>query len=271
MSSEIDTNCKWSDDFLNPIFNRVAKYLQNDDDLIILQEVPYKFNVNNSKFGNICGARTKLEEFCEENNYEILFPVSSPNAYSQTVAICKQGQYVHDETYLKYIISKFPDYRNKIVTVHKNKDPKFRVVGVHIPDQYSGGSVFYDSLINLHRKMPEDIPIFYVGDYNTFNANTFNKRKMYALMAEGLVDFWLEKGNVHNTEIFPEATTFVYVDKKKIKHNERLDYALVTGKDFKELNNKYEMTVDPFVRLNGLSDHSAIILKERTPETKKDR
>ena len=42
-SSKDNTNKKMSDEFLKPIFTQIDKYLQNDDDVLILQEVPYKF------------------------------------------------------------------------------------------------------------------------------------------------------------------------------------------------------------------------------------
>ena len=250
-SSKDNTNKKMSDEFLKPIFTQIDKYLQNDDDVLILQEVPYKFFDNDKKKfeENPCLAHEKIKKYCYGKGYDILFPFKSPDSYSQTVAVFKKGQYDYDETYLEYVEGKFKKYRNKIIAVCKKGKKDLRVVGVHIP---MNSAEFYDSLIALHRKMPEDIPIFYIGDYNTFDANTVNERKMFAFMSEGLVDLWLKSGKSHKEATFNADT--------------RIDYALITEKDA----DKYEITADHDIRTKDkLSDHSAIILKERTPEMKK--
>jgi hypothetical protein len=262
VSSKEKTEQRWTDEYLEPIFNQIDSYLQNEDDVLILQEVPNMFFDNDSKrFKGICSARIKLKNHCDSKKIVMLFPVYARFSYARTAVLFNKGQYIYDENYKNNIVSAFPKYRNKIVAVHPAIDPDFRVVGMHIP---AGCSKFYDSLIALHRDMTEDIPTVYIGDLNTYHSETVNKRKLTEFMGEGLKDFWLESGHKHDAEDYPDATTYVHNG-----INERLDYALVTVKGIDKLNNKYEMTVDHSVRINGLSDHSAIILKEKTPETKK--
>jgi endonuclease/exonuclease/phosphatase family metal-dependent hydrolase len=106
----------------------------------------------------------------------------------------------------------------------------------------------WDSLISLYKNFPKELPVICVGDFNTYTAGRINKRRMYEFMSYGLVDFWLEKGKSHNTDTFNAGT--------------RIDYALVTDKDYSALAKKYDMEVDDSTRtgVEPLSDHSAIII-----------
>ena len=223
---------------------------EKSDDILLVSEVTPKM------IKDISGELSKKS---------LALKISNQKANSYVAAIFKEDVYFDDSN---LVSTAFEDFRNQIFVVHNND---MYIIGAHPPVigvSLSSGTNFWDSLIELRRIMPKDIPAICVGDFNTYIPGTVNKRMMYRFMAEGFVDFWIEKGNVHNAEVFPEATTYVYVNRGK-KHNERLDYVLVTGKDFDKLNKKYDMTVDHTVRVNGLSDHSAIILKEKTPETKK--
>ena len=92
-----------------------------------------------------------------------------------------------------------------------------------------------------------------MGDFNTYETGRINKRRMYELMSYGLVDFWLEKGESNKRATFNAGT--------------RIDYVLVKDIDYSALAERYDMEID--VGNDPLSDHSAIILKEKTPETKK--
>lgn len=188
-----------------------------------------------------------------------------------TAAVCKKGAYTLDESFAAVA---FEEYRNRVIVLHKTAVRDMYIIGVHIPLNGNSGfsaTNYWDSLIELRRIMPKDKPVICMGDLNTCEPGHYSKSRLYEFMSKGFVDFWTEKGYGHNAEAFPEAATYVQVDKKTGKKtNERLDYVLVTGKDFAKLNIRYDIYTDSSVlfidpvthkeRQDGLSDHSAIML-----------
>lgn len=226
---------------------------QNSCDLFLLHEVPKSFA---EQIAN------EPDTFLAVKDFQGLLPYntnkrSCPVFY--TVAIFKKDSYTYSDYYkdnLKYTF-KTPGggYQNRVIGLISKEKTDEIIVGVHSKLSEHECALYFDSLIRLHQKMPCDKSIIYLGDFNAFTPGRNNKRKLYEFMSEGLVDFWLENGKSNS-----DTTT---------NYDTRVDYVLVTDKDFNNLNKKYEMFIDDSVRLNGLSDHSAIILKERTPETKK--
>ncbi|MCR5021671.1 endonuclease/exonuclease/phosphatase family protein [Ruminococcus sp.] len=220
---------------------KIISYLNNKDDIVFINEFKGVKSIVNTL----------------ENRYEMAsYPIG--NNKFVTAAIFSKGAYkLYGE---KILDEEFGSFRNRVIAVQRKDDPTQIIFGIHIPtydptDKHTSIEL-WNSIIRVHRRLHEDNrSVIYIGDINTYIPGTVNKSKLYEFMSEGLVDFWIETGHDHN-----EHTS---------NFNTRIDYALVTGKDFDKLNKKYDMTVDHTVRVNGLSDHSAIILKERTPETKK--
>lgn len=233
----------------------IKNQLEPNDNLLILHEVP-KADFNDLK---------------NDSNYKDYLDIESPENKKNgrpdavTIAVFYKGKYEVDETYKQCLLDIFESYNNRVIAVHKVGKYSETFVGVHCPENgiASGGTTvinFWDGLEKFHMSMKKwDKALIYLGDFNTYNPNTLNKRRMYRFMSYGLVDFWLEKGESHN--------------KATYNANTRIDYALVTDKDYSALAKKYDMEVNPdnIMEMIGpqLSDHSAIILKEKTPETKK--
>ncbi|EXM40134.1 hypothetical protein RASY3_06245 [Ruminococcus albus SY3] len=248
---------------LNVFFEQLMKYLVDDNDVLLLHEFPYKRIDGYEEF------QKAFLSFLKENELEPICPLYSGSSYFRSIAVVFKKSASYELCYDDVVKLEFGSYRNRVIALRKKSEPTEIIVGVHIP--ISKSIDYWNSLILTHRKIMKNNPEYrfiYIGDMNTYKDGTVNKMKLTEFMDEGLKDFWLESGHSHNAEVYPDATTYVYVNRGK-KHNERLDYVLVTGKDFDKLNKKYDMTVDHTVRVNGLSDHSAIILKEKTPETKK--
>ena len=246
---------KHQKEILEKLKNQIEQYMENCD-LLLLSEIPHK---DYEELYN------DFREFCNDKNWKFIDNLYSGSANIETVAICKEDadyERCYDDDVVKM---EFGSYRNRVIALRKKSEPTEIIVGVHIPINKSID--YWNSLILTHRKIMKNNPEYrfiYIGDMNTYKDGTVNKMKLTEFMDEGLKDFWLESGHKHDAEAYPDATTYVHNG-----INERLDYVLVTGKDFDKLNKKYDMTVDHTVRVNGLSDHSAIILKEKTPETKK--
>ena len=219
----------------------ISENINTEDDLVILHEVTpagYKF------------MSEKLSD-----KFEILSPIIPENTSPRffTAAVCQKGAYVLDETYKNNVLCVFEEYSNRVTVLCRAAKKDMTVVGVHIPINGNSGygeTNYWESLMRLHDMLPKDKALIYAGDFNTYSPGTVNKRKLYELMSKGLVDFWLECGGCHNFPTYEKGT--------------RIDLMLVSGKHFDELSEKYVMQIDDTVMKNKLSDHSAIILKEKT-------
>ena len=221
-----------------------------ENDLIVFQELPYRHGGKKTK------RREKFEGFLEKNALELLESPFIPDGTDfQTAVVCKKGAYVRVKSYEDCLTVCFEEYCGRVIAVEKANAPDIRIIGVHMPtnghSDYAATSC-WDSLISLYKRFPKELPVICVGDFNTYEAGRINKRRMYEFMSYGLVDFWLEKGHSHNRATFNSGA--------------RIDYALVTDKDYSALAEKYDMEVDDSTREGDkpLSDHSAIILREKT-------
>lgn len=223
-----------------------------EDDLLILQEVPFnkekgyidsKGNIKFKRTKEICVMYKELEQFCADNEFEIL-PTHNKEeiiGFFETIAIFKKDAYKTEPTYSSM---KF-NYENRIIAVEKaGTESDEIIIGLHIPVDCD---IFWNDIISLHKKLPKNKRIIYAGDFNTYISGTDNKNAFYKLLSEGLVDVWLEKGNPHTKETFDKGT--------------RIDYILMTGKDFSERN--CNIVIDDTVRYQGYSDHSAQILFQK--------
>jgi len=228
-------------------YRYILNHILAEEDLIILHEVPfvkeeeytYKGNVKFKRSQDICVVYLELEKYCKDNDLEILKPLTDETAFFRTIAIFKRGAYKRSETDINSV---FKQYANRIIALERNiAKTEEMIIGIHIPIDCKE---YWNYLIEIHKKLPQDKKIIYVGDLNTYKPGTINKNKFYELLSKGLVDIWLEKGNAHTKETFDAYT--------------RIDYALMTGKDFD--NCKYEIAIDDIIRHKGYSDHSSIIL-----------
>lgn len=227
-------------------FRYIKTHIVAEEDLLILHEVPFVKEIKYTDKGKtkfkrskeICAVYKELEQYCEDNNLEILEPLTKGGSFFQTIAIFKIGAYKRCST---AIDKEFKEYTNRIIALERTAaNTEELIVGLHIPKDCKE---YWDYLIEVHRKLPKDKRIIYAGDLNTYAPGTINKNKFYELLSEGLIDVWLEMGNVHTKETFA---------------NTRIDYVLMTGKDFD--NSKYEVVIDDIIRKQGYSDHSAIII-----------
>lgn len=229
------------------VFNSIKKTIQNfieNGSLLILHELPHKgYDIYDS-----------FRDFFKDEFIDNLYP---SQAFIETVAICQKNTYVR--CFDDLIEMEFDSYKNRVICLCKKSErsnPTEVIIGVHSPTKKS--ITFWNSLILTHQHIVKKYPecrIIYIGDMNV-NLNKpdeVNTKKMAEeFMSEGLVDLWLKSGKSQK-----EAT---------FNANTRIDYALITEKDA----DKYEITADHDIRtIDMLSDHSAIILKERTPEMKK--
>jgi len=188
----------------------------------------------------ICEVYTWLKQFCDEKNFEILPPTTENYSYFRTVAVFKKRVYGRASTCIEAM---FKNYANRIVALERTADKNAGIiVGVHVPKDCKE---YWDSLISVHQKLPENKRIIYIGDLNTYIPGTTNKNNLYRLLSKGLIDIWLETGGTHTRETYDMHM--------------RIDYALMTGKDFD--NMKPKMVIDDTIRYQGYSDHSAIMLK----------
>lgn len=221
-------------------FSFIKNHILTKDDLLILHEVP--FNKEDSE--RI--VYKELEQFCADNEFEILPTPNEKQCHFKTVAIFKKGAYKTEATYGSM---KFTDYANRIIAVEKvGTEFDEIIIGLHIP---VACDILWNNVISLHKKLPKNKRIIYAGDFNTYISGTDNKNAFYKLLSEGLVDVWLEKGNPHTKETYIKKTS----DEKA-----RLDYILMTGKDFYERSCNINISVDDTVRYQGYSDHSALVL-----------
>lgn len=234
-------------------FSFIKKHILTDSDILILHEVP--FNKENSR-KKICVVYEELNQFCAANEFEILpVPVPEPDrkkCYFKTVAVFKKGAYETEPTFHHMT---FDSYANRIIAVkRKGEEYDEIIVGLHIPvlkkivryESFEEYEEFWKNLISLHEKFPKNKRIIYVGDLNTYDPGTFNKNKLHKLMSKGVVDVWLEKGNRH--------------EKETCDSQRRIDYVLMTSKDFYERSCNINLEVDDAVRHQGYSDHSALVL-----------
>lgn len=229
-------------------YTYIREHLVDPEDLIVLHEVPYKKEEGYSSYsGEIKVTRSKsisdiyiaLEKFCQNNGFEILKP-SEDDAFFITVAIFKKGAY---RKFSNIIEKTFTEYANRIIVLERTAEHSNEIIiGLHIPAKCE---VFWNNLIAFHEKLPEDKRIIYIGDLNTYDPDTINKKKFYEFLSKGLVDVWIENGNSHTKETF--------------EGNTRIDYVLMTGKDF--CKGKYKITIDDTIRKQEYSDHSAIIMQ----------
>ena len=229
------------------VFDSIKKTIQNfieNGSLLILHELPHKgYDIYDS-----------FRDFFKDEFIDNLYP---SQAFIETVAICQKNTYVR--CFDDLIEMEFDSYKNRVICLCKKSEksnPTEVIIGVHSPTQKS--ITFWNSLILTHQHIVKKYPecrIIYIGDMNVNlnKPNEVNTKKMAEeFMSEGLVDLWRESGKSHK-----EAT---------FNANTRIDYALITEKDA----DKYEITAYHDIRTKyKLSDHSAIILKERTPEMKK--
>lgn len=236
-------------DYMQKAFDFILSKLAKHDDLVILNEVP------NTKQKNYDVFKKQFTAFYKKNKLTVIEPLNCPASYGKTVAICQNGSY--EQCYDEIIDLEFGSYRNRILAVRGSACPQEIVFGVHIPiyesSKQPNSVALWNSLILTHRKISEKgNRIIYIGDINTYQLGTVNKNKLIEFMSEGLVDFWLEKGHSHNRATFNSGA--------------RIDYALVTDKDYSALAKKYDMEIDDSTREGDkpLSDHSAIILREKT-------
>lgn len=226
----------------------ITDHLREPEDIVVLQEVPYKIDKEYISCGEIKYRKSiylslvyvDIEVFCAYNGYELIIPVDN-DAFFITVAIFKNGAY---KKLANTVEKTFSNYGNRIVALEGVADNSNEIiVGLHIP---ANCREFWENLIALHEKLPQDKKIIYVGDFNTYSPDTENKIMFDKFLLRGIVDVWVEKGNP-NTK-----STFV--------GNTRIDYVLMTAKDF--YKGKYEIKIDDSIRDNGYSDHSAIMLLE---------
>ena len=241
-----EKNKIWND-IKDYYFRYIKNHIITEQDLLVLHEVPFvkevKYEYKGSNFfktsKEVCDIYKELEEYCKENDLEILKPSMKNSAFFMTVAIFKKGAYKRSST---EIYNEFKEYHNRIIALERtNAKNEEIIIGLHIPMDCKD---YWDYLIAVHKKLPKDKRIIYIGDLNTYMPDTINKNKFYELLSEGLIDVWIEKGNPHTKETFDADT--------------RIDYVLMTGKDF--CNSKYEIIIDDTIRKQGYSDHSAIIM-----------
>ncbi|HCJ41474.1 hypothetical protein [uncultured Ruminococcus sp.] len=229
------------------VFNSIKKTIQNfieNDSLLILHELPHKgYDIYDS-----------FRDFFKDEFIDNLYP---SQAFIETVAICQKNTYVR--CFDDLIEMEFDSYKNRVICLCKKSEksnPTEVIIGVHSPTQKS--ITFWNSLILTHQHIVNKYPecrIIYIGDMNVNldKPDEVNTKKMAEeFMSEGLADLWLKSGKSQKEATFNANTC--------------IDYALITEKDA----DKYEITADHDIRTKDkLSDHSAIILKERTPEMKK--
>lgn len=221
-------------------FKCIMRYLSEKEDLLILHEVPDKRRNHILK---------ELKSFCTVHELEIIEPIGTAG-YFKTIAICRKDTYRRC-SYYDADLFVTPDgdaiYSNRIVAVEHVSSPDEIIIGLHIPVD---AKELWKCLRKAHRKLLKgrnEKTIIYAGDLNTFVPGTVNKRMLYRFMAEGLVDVWLEKGKPHTRPTYMHNGT-----------PERLDYILMTGKDFS--SDKIDIEIEDKVREDGYSDHSAITL-----------
>lgn len=228
-------------------FRYIRNHIVTEEDLLVLHEVPYVKEVAYTYKGKrkfkrseeICEVYMELEQYCKENELEILEPSTKESAFFRTIAIFNSGTY---KRCTSIIDSEFKNFANRIIALERTTTKiEEMIIGLHIPEDCND---YWNYLMAVHQKFPKNKRIIYVGDLNTYKPGTINKNKFYELLSKGLIDVWLEKGNAHTKETFDANT--------------RIDYVLITGKNF--CNCKYEITIDDDVRKEGYSDHSAIII-----------
>lgn len=252
---ELSGNCYTKEEIWKeniPIITKyIKKYLLNDDDLLLLHEVPYvseeeylfKGEIKYKRSNKITLAYKNLIQNINSVEYEVIEPVTEETAYFRSIAICKKGAYCL--TLTDEINSIFKKYQNRIVCIESTNNKKEAIViGVHIPKDKD----FWCYIENMIDKIPNKKMVICGGDFNTYYPDTERKKNFFKLLNKGFVDVWIEKGNLNETPTF-EADT-------------RIDYFLISSNNFNQAD--WEMSIDDDVRKKfSYSDHSAIMLSTK--------
>lgn len=209
------------------IENRVQAFLQADDAIVFLQEIP-DFRICSMNIAE------GYESLCIKEN-----------AYNHTVAIAKENEW---EDITSSFFEKTNHYKNRIV-VAKGKRDNIIIVGVHIKDlrrqeKESDKKAVKDLWLRLIEFCKKYNPVAICGDFNTDSEyDEYGKKIPQFTLMEEL------KG-LGYIEAQGEATRNKPGDKPTFKKTSHVDYVLVK-KDIK--TNKYIME-----DLN-LSDHLPLV------------
>ncbi|MEG0720163.1 MAG: hypothetical protein RR446_00115 [Lachnospiraceae bacterium] len=228
-------------------FSYIKNHINKRDDLVILHEVPYVYEVSYLYHGQIkfkrsseeCKIYLQLLEFCRNESLSILTPQSNEKSYFRTIAICFEK--IYDNLSCKV---SFVECKNRVIILKNNfLGEDMAVVGVHAPSS-SGIKEYWESLLLLHHNLKENNykNIVFIGDFNVYKPGSIQKKMLFSLLAEGMVDLWIEKGYSHTDMTFVKET--------------RIDYAIISDSGY----NEFEIFKDDVVRKEGHSDHSAIIV-----------
>jgi len=231
----------------NYFFSYIKNHINKRDDLVILHEVPYVYEIPYNYHGQIkykrsseeCTIYLQLLEFCKNEKFSFLTPQSDENSYFRTIAICFEKIYDN----ISHGVS-FVQYKNRVIILKNNfLGDRMAIVGVHAPSS-SGIKEYWESLRLLYCYLKKNNykNIVFIGDFNVYKPGTIQKKMLFRLLSEGMVDLWIEKGYSHTDMTFVKET--------------RIDYAIVSAGEY----NKFEVFKDDVVRKEGYSDHSAIIL-----------
>lgn len=228
---------KWAE-LKNQIINIISDSLDKEDDILFLQEMPYKmytkhFGPNSVKVSNVY---LDLQRICDNKKINIYKTNCNCDIF-KTIALSKEKyEYAVDEEIVKeaFRLKKYEDCR--LVILKKDlalNNEELYIVGIHNFSEHYLSIVFLHNLekfINCHFKNKN---VIVCGDINIYADAILNKIEQKFLHETNLCDAWINKGYNNDDE-----KGFTYkksrIDKFFINKDKISSYEIKVGKEIDE-------------------------------------
>lgn len=242
---------KWTE-LKNQIINIISDSLDKEDDILFLQEMPYKmypkhFGPNSVKVSNVY---LDLQRICDNKKINIYKTNCNCDIF-KTIALSKGVyEYPVNEEIIKetFRLNGFEDSR--LVVLKKSltlNNKELYLIGIHNIAEPYPATLFLRNLEELIKRYLKNKNVIVCGDVNIYNDNILKGIEQRFLSETDLCDAWLSKGFDNDDE-----KGFTYYT-KNIKT--RIDKFFIN----KEKISSYEIKVGKEIE-NGISDHNSISL-----------
>lgn len=225
---------------IDKLLSYIENYFTSDNDLLVLQEVPYKLKeIYDELIGRI------------ETEWKVLTPkeLKRPHFITCAVVKSKDKEIWSNNEEIQYGKE---NYLNRVINLKYEKSGKeFYVLGIHIPWDNDA----WNDVIKYYEKV-KDKDCIIIGDFNVYDEENRYRKRLDELLQgkEGAKDIWKENREKGAPENCPTITIHG-------ADGNRIDYVLATNSIWEWIKQgTIEIDSNPR-KEDGFTDHSAIILK----------
>lgn len=195
-------------DLFASIIKLIDEHLERENAIAILQEVPYWCNITWKKHELF----KKFEDHYTEDQYTVIYNISSQCQIMMTIVIAKKGVIEFDDERIK---NKNKDYCNRFVSF-KVKNADLYVLAVHQKDN-----------VYASDKLNKDKPNIILGDFNAGDYTKENESDQFqknrdnykTLLAQGYTDIC--DGQI--TTDYETPIDHILIDDKNVDKVKKLD------------------------------------------------